>query len=345
MDIFKQDAFSLVSMLEAFEEVDYQPTTVRQLGIYPTERVYTPSVDIENRAGVLSLIPTSPRGAPIPDHRLTEKRKIRSFNVPRIAKDDTIHASEILGMRAFGRESEMMQVMAEVDRRINGPVGILRDVELTWENMALGAAQGLLLDADGSTLYDYFSEFGITQATELDFDLDNATPATGALYLMCQKVIKQMMVASKGAWTTQTRVIGLCGEAFWNDLIVHPEIQKLWELQIQGGFQDGLQEFLGYAQRVTYGGITFVCYRGTDDGSTVAIGTDKCKFIPMNAPGVFSKVFAPGESFSHIGGAGRDFYPLIVPDRDRDMWVKVEIYSYPLFICKRPAMLQRAKRT
>jgi hypothetical protein len=29
---------------------------------------------------------------------------------------------------------------------------------------------------------------------------------------------------------------------------------------------------------------------------------------------------------------------------ERNAWVKVEVYSYPLFICTRPEMLQRAKR-
>ena len=34
---------------------------------------------------------------------------------------------------------------------------------------------------------------------------------------------------------------------------------------------------------------------------------------------------------------------MIVPDDDRNMFVDIEAYSYPLFICTRPGMLQRAK--
>ncbi|MDZ3838713.1 MAG: major capsid protein [Rhodospirillales bacterium] len=41
---------------------------------------------------------------------------------------------------------------------------------------------------------------------------------------------------------------------------------------------------------------------------------------------------------------GLDLYAMTIPDRERNAWVKVEVYSYPLFICTRPEMLQRAKR-
>jgi hypothetical protein len=32
-------------------------------------------------------------------------------------------------------------------------------------------------------------------------------------------------------------------------------------------------------------------------------------------------------------------------DRDRDFWVRPEVYSYPLFICTRPEMLLEAKES
>lgn len=345
MDIFTGNAFSLVSMLAAFEEVDYQPNFMMNLGLFMTERSRTKSVSIENRAGTLSVLQTSQRGAPIEQHRKTEKRQLRSFTPPRIATDDTILADEIQDIRAFGRESELMQVMAEVNRRVDGPSGLLRNVELTWEHMGLGGVQGIVTDADGTPLFNWFDEFGVTQAAEIDFDLDNASPAEGALYSKCIQVRDQMRRAAKGAWNTNTLVMGLCGNNFWKNLIVHKEIQDIWKLMIQGGFRDGLESLLGNVARIRYGDIVFVRYWGTDDGTSVAVPTDKCKFFPINAPGVFKKVFAVGESFDHLNQPGRDFYPLIVRDRDRNMWVRIEVYSYPLFLCTRPAMLQRGKRT
>jgi hypothetical protein len=43
------------------------------------------------------------------------------------------------------------------------------------ENMRLGAVQGLLADADGTTIYNWATEFGQTIPAEVDFDLDAAS--------------------------------------------------------------------------------------------------------------------------------------------------------------------------
>jgi hypothetical protein len=69
-----------------------------------------------------------------------------------------------------------MQVQAEVARRLNGPTGLLSSVEYTKEYMRLAAVQGMVLDPkDGSTLYNWFDEFQITQAAEVAFNLAAGT--------------------------------------------------------------------------------------------------------------------------------------------------------------------------
>lgn len=341
IDIFNSDAFKLQTMLAALESVDYLPQRLGSLGIFTPNPVRTEDVSIESRNGVLSLVQSSQRGAPV-GKRATEKRTLRKFSTVRIAPDsDRILASELANIRAFGTESELMQVQAEVARRLVGPVGLQSQIELTLENMRLGAVQGVVKDADGSTIIDWFDAFGVTQATEIDFDLDNASPASGAVRKLCNQVVRQMMAAAKGVWTSATRVHALCDDTFWDDLTAHPEIRQTYLNQ-----QEASQLRDGNAyQTFSYGGITFENYRGTDDGTTVAVGAGKCKFFPVNAPGAFLEVLSPGEQFAHLGQLGQRLYPLIVPDRDRDMYVDIEAYCYPLHVCTRPAMLQRAKRT
>jgi hypothetical protein len=340
LDIFKQDAFKLQSMLRAIDAVDYQPQRLGELGIFTPNPVRTETVSIEKRDGTLSLIQTSARGAPI-KQRTTEKRNIRDFRTVRIAESDTIMASELANIRAFGTESELMQVQAEVARRLMGPVGLESKVELTLENMRLGAIHGIVKDADGSTIYDWFDELGVSQATEIDFDLDNTSPASGAVRKKCNEVVRAMMKAAKGVWTPGTRVHALCGDAFWDDLTAHSEVRQTYlNTQEAADLRSG-----NAYETFNYGGITFENYRGTDDGTTVAVHTDKARFFPVNAPGAFLEVFSPGEQFAHIGQLGERLYPLIVPDRDRDMYADIEVYSYPLHVCTRPLMLQRAKRT
>lgn len=341
IDIFKSDAFSTVSITSALNNVPFQPSFLRDLNLFAPRPVRTETVAVEERNGVLSLIQTSPRGADL-DKRGNDKRKIRDFRTVRIAKGDVLRADEIQNIRAFGSETELMQVVDEVNRRMNGPSGLMRDVELTWENMALGAIQGVVTDADASTIYNFHTEFGIAAATEIDFDLDNAAPASGAVRKKCSQVVRQMQKAASGGWIPgRTSVMALCGDAFWDDLTAHTEVRQTY-LNTQEA--SDLRKGLAFEQ-FNYGGITWVNYRGTDDGSTVAINTDKAKFFPVNGNGVFEVAYSPAETFDYVNTPGLPVYGLVLPDAKRNAFVELEVYSYPLFMCTRPAMLQSARRT
>lgn len=342
MDIFNANPFSAVQLTSAVDKVPYQPTYLRSLGIFTPCPVRTETVAVEERSGTLNLIPTSPRGADIQEQG-TGERKIRDFRTLRIAKGATIGASQIQNIRAFGSESELLGAMDEVMRTLAGPTGLRSQVELTHENMALGAVQGVVTDADGSTLYDWFSEFGISQDAEIDFDLDNATPASGAVRKKCNQVVRQMQVAAAGAWVPgRTYIQALCGDAFWDDLTAHSEVRETYLNTMQAAdLRDNNLPF----ETFRYGGILWANYRGTDDGTTVAINSNNAKFFPVNAPGVFEVAFSPLESLGFANTPGKEHYSLIVRDKDREMWIRPEMYSYPLHICTRPKMLQRAKRT
>lgn len=334
LDIFKQNAFSMLSMLQAIDNVPFLPQRIGQLGVFTPNSVRTQTVAIEGRDGVLSLIKTSDRGAPLGE-RTTEKRNIKDFRTVRIAKADTISASELLDIRAFGTESELVQVQDEVMRRFMGPTGLANDIEMTLENMRLGAIQGLVKDADGSTLKNWFSEFGVTQAAEVTFTMSGTTDS-GVIRNACNGIVRAMMRAAKGVWAPTTQVYALCGDNFWDALTGSKETRSIYLNTAQS------QSLLNGTAFETfrYGGITFENYRGTDDGSTVGIASDKAKFFPVGAPGAFLEVFSPGESFAYLGTLGTKLYPMIIPDDERDMYVKIEAYSYPLHICTRPAMLQ-----
>jgi len=339
MDIFADDAFSTISLTTAINQIEYKPQFLRSLGLFTPRPVRTEKVAIEMRDQTLSLIQTSPRGAPL-EEQAGSKRTVRDFRTVRLAKGDTVMADEIQGIRAFGTESELQQVVTEVAER---QMRLIDDIDLTHEHMLLGAVQGVLTDADGSTLYDWFDEFGVSQAAEIDFDLDNASPASGAVRKKCNQVIRQMQVAAAGAWVPgRTSVLALCGDAFWDDLTAHSEVRETYLNTMQAA---DLREINQPYESFRYGGITWVNYRGTDDGSTIAIGTDKAKFVPVGARNAFEVAYAPMEAFEYVNTPGRDFYSMIIPDRDRNMSVRIEAYSYPLPICTRPAMLQRAKRT
>ncbi len=332
-NIFENDAFTAVELTQAIEKVPFVPSLLGQLNIFEPEPTALKTVAIEKIGTKLSLIQTSDRGAPL-EQASKDKRDIRDFRTVRVAKGDTLNADEIAGVRAFGQLSELQSMQRELARR---NVKLMRDMDLTHENMRLGAVLGVLKDADGSVIKNWFTEWGITQAAEINFALGTSTTK---VRLKCHDVIRATKKASQGAWIEgQTQVHALAGDSFYDKLITHQSVEQTY-LNWQAAAD--LRQDTAY-RAFTFGGITFHNYRGTDDGTTLGITSTEAKFFPVNAPGVFKVAQSPAETFEFVNTPGRSLYNMLVLDRDRQMWAKTELYSYPLHICTRPEMLQRAR--
>lgn len=342
MDIFNDDAFSLVSMTQAIEKMPNVPSFLGDLGIFGDgEGVDTSIVSIEQKGNTLSLIPTSPRGT-APPMGTTDKRTMRNFSIPRIAKGDQIFAAEIERVRAFGTESELETVVAKVAQK---QAKLLTEVALTLEYHRLGAIQGVLLDSDGSTtLYNYFTEFGISAPTEIDFDLDNASPTPGALLLKVNAAKRAAIRALGNAYVPgRTRFLWLCGDTFYDQLTTHSEVRETYKnWQAAESLRGSLSSVFG---NFTYGEVEWKNYQGTDDNSTVAIGATKAKLVVLGVPGLYRRYNGPGETFETVNTIGRPLYSMLVRDNDRNMWVQPEVYAYPLHMCTRPEVLLSGRNT
>lgn len=351
LNVFRQDAFTSVTLTEAVERNPYKPTGIGALKIFEPKPIRTRALAVEQREGRLAIVPTSARGAP-PTERITEKRQARYFDCPRLATADTVYASELQDVREFNTESTMMQLQAEVGRRLNGPVGLTSTIEYTWEKHRLGAVQGILLDADGSTLYNWFDEFGIAQPAPIEFNLTASSPVDGALRTLCNQLVRKMARLSQGAFTGSTRVIGLCGDEFWDALVNHPDVTKTYynwlaaaELRRGTAFagDPGANPLATTDSMLTpmlFGDICWINYRGSDDMTSIAIPPAQARFFPAGAPGTFAVAWAPHQNAQWMGKLGKPIYVIPIFDRDRQEWWRQEVYSYPLHICTRPETLQ-----
>jgi hypothetical protein len=338
INIFRNDAFSEIALTSQVERIPHLPQTLSVMDLFTPNPIRTTALAVEERNGVLSLVPMSQRGQPTNAERTTERRKMRYFDVPRIFKGDTIHSHELQNVREFGQESVLMQVQTEVARRLAGPTGILTHLDYTEEYQRLAAVQGYLLDADGSVWYNWFDEFEITAAAEIAFNLDANTEYT--LLPIINDMTRSMARSSQGAFTTMTSVVGLCGDSFFDKFTNHVDVQKTYK-----NWSDAAQlRENGAFANFSFGGVEWVNYRGSDDNSTIKIPNDKVKFFPKNAPGIFEKAMAPGESFEWINTPGKERYVVPIFDRDRNSWWRMEAYEYPLFICKRPEVLRTGRQ-
>ncbi|WP_298981552.1 major capsid protein [uncultured Roseibium sp.] len=334
MDIFNNDAFSMVELSGAVREIEYVPQLLDSIGLFQDKGVYVRDIGIEKKGQKLSLIPTSPDGAP-PRQTTGNKANIRNFRTQRLTDAFTMYVAEVAGMRAFGSDSELMVVMTEYAERM----GEVRDnMDLTHEFHRLGALQGKLLDADGtSVIYDYFDEFDIAEPAVIDFQLGIAATSVRK---KCAEVKRKMVRAGKGALNNSTRIHALCGDEWYDNLIEHETVKRTYENWAAAA---DLREDRTF-ESFPFGGIIFHNYRGTDDNSEVAIPVDETKFFPVGARGVFQKYMSPADEFApFVNTKGQDTYALNIEDKDRQSWVKGELYSYPLYICTRPEVLQKAR--
>jgi hypothetical protein len=282
LDIFNQDPFSTVTLTAAVDKYPYQPQALGELGIFDDDPIRTTAAVVESRQGKLIVIPLSERGEE-GTQRTTEKRQARYFDVPRLRHSDTIYANELQNIRAFGTESELMQVQDEVARRLAGPTGLLKNLEYTWEYQRLAAVQGLFTDADGTVKFDWFQEFGITKPMEVGFNLPAQMP--NSLRPICNQITRSMARKAQGSFTPSTKVFALAGDAFYDSFVNHPDVIRTfinWSdaREIRGGNTGGA--FTAFE----FGGINWLNYRGSDDNMTIKIPDDKVKFFPVGAPGV-----------------------------------------------------------
>jgi hypothetical protein len=335
LDVFHNDIFSTISLTTAVEKLPFNPTGIGSLNMFDPMPIRTTALAVEQRQGQLILIPFSERGEE-GKQRTTEKRQARYFTVPRLMHSDTINAQELQNIRAFGTETELMQVESEVARRVNGPTGLTSNMEYTWEYQRLAAIQGMCLDSDGSVFYNFFNEFGITAPGATAFNLSAGT--LNSLRPIINGIVRSMARAAQGAFLPTTKVYALCGDAFYDAFVNHPDVIRTFvnfsdARDIRNGTQGAaFGEF-------EYAGVTWVNYRGSNDNSTIAIPTNTVRFFPVGAPGVFQVAYAPGESFEWVNTPGKPIYIVPIFDTARRSWVKMEAYSYPLHICVRPEVL------
>lgn len=334
LDIFKGDAFTAMSLTDAINKAPYAPGRAGMAVNWNESGVATTSIAIEEVGGVLSLINPTPRGGP-GGAIAKQKRTLRNLTVPHYQRDDGIMADEVQGVREFGQENQVKTVQSLVNSRLAEHA---RDFDTTLEFQRIGAVKGIILNGDGSTLYNLFTEFGVSQQAEVDFNLDAA--ATGAVRTTCAQVIR--MISKTLGMQTFSGVHAFCSDAFWDALIANAEVRATYLSQQEAS---QLREGTAY-QTLNFGGITFENYRGGvgDEEATPFIATDKAHIFPVGVPGLYRTVYAPADYVETVNTIGRPRYAKQFP-MPNDKGVMLEMQMNAINYCTRPRVLIKGKTT
>ncbi len=316
LDVFKTDAFSVVSLTDAILKRPYRPGRIGSLGLFRERGITTTSAVVEQKDGQLSLIATSPRGGPASAIGGTS-RTARIFKASHLEREAKVMADEVQGVRAFGSENSTQAVQDLVNERLTD----LRAMhEATLEYHRAGAIKGLILDSNGSTpIYNLFTEFGIRQQS---FELDLADDIRN------QSVAIQRLSEDELGADAVTGYRAFCGDTFFDALLEADAVQESLKYQASTLLRDDVRS--GFQ----YGGITWENYRGRV-GQVDFFPTGEAYVVPIGTS-IFATYFAPADFMEAVNTLGLPLYAKMFFDDDLGRWAAVHTQSNPLALCLRP---------
>ena len=332
LDIFRNDAFGVVPLSLAINNLKFVPGFLGKAGVFSERGVATTAVAIEERNFVLTLVPPTARGGPgttMPK----PARAMRLLRIPHFEIADTIMAEEVQGVRPFGQETGTEAVMTKVGERMQ-QAG--QSFEYTLEYSRIGAIQGIVTYADGSTL-NLFNEYGITPPTPFNFPLSGAT-SSGAVRAMCAAVIRKMGNNLDGI--PFIGVDALCGDNFFDALITSAEVRATYlatmdAQELRSGYVQGGQVWGSFP----FGGINWTNYRGYIGGNPM-VPTDSAFFYPTGVQDLFPTIYAPADYIETVNTTGLPRYVKQYP-MPNDKGINIDTQMNALNICSRPLALQQ----
>jgi hypothetical protein len=202
---------------------------------------------------------------------------------------------------------------------------------ITLENLRMGALKGVILDADGSVIYDLFKEFDITPAV-VNFELANAN---SNVKKACANVLRHFEDNLKGEFMTGVHC--LCSPEFFDSLTDHGKVKDAFAYSQQRAVLiDDMRA--GF----TFGGVTFEEYRGqaTDMNGVTRrfIAAGDAHAFPLGTVDTFSTYYAPADFNETANTLGQALYAKQEP-RKFDRGTDLHTQSNPLPMCHRPGVL------
>ena len=332
LDIFKNDAFSVIGMTAMVNKQPFVPGQVGASGLFEEAGIASTVATIEEMEGQLSLVAPTPRGGP-GETVGNDKRKLRAIPIPHFQRDDSVIADEVQGVREFGSDNAVRTVESVVEAKM---LRHTRALDATLEHQRVGALKGLVLDKNGNVALDLAATFGVTLPSVVDFALDTVTTSVRQKCFDIIDAIENELDAN-----VYSGIHAFCGNTFWKKLIDHKSVRETYLNTVQA------QELRGnlHTYKFEFGGIVFERYRtgakaAASTGSPF-IAADECRFVPLGVPELFQTRFAPADYMETVNTIGLPRYSMQW-EMDNKKGVQMEVQSNPLSYCTRPKVLYSA---
>ncbi len=328
---FDTGGYSLAEMTQAINILPNLYTRLAQIGLFRFEGVTQRSVIIEQFEGILSLLPSVPLGGPATLGQ-REGRSMRSFALPWIPHDDVILPADIQGIPAIGVSDAADPLLAVMNRKLTL---MRRKHAQTREYMEMNALRGIVKDGAGTTLYNYFSEFGLSQIA-VDFVLGTAgTNVQGKVRTVLRNVEDNLLGES------MTSVHALVSSEFFDKLISHSKTEEAYKFFAATGAQP-LREDMRRA--FPFAGILFEEYNGSVTLSTGVterlIPAGEGIAFPMGTFDTFTTYGGPANLLEAANTIGLPLYARQHLD-EKGRWIDLMTEASVLPVNKRPRIAIR----
>lgn len=345
LNVFSQDAFGVVSLTDAINDITPQYGYLGAMGLFREEGVMQRTVAVDFDPVTNQLLPQSQWGGPGVANK-TALGRSRSYSLPHFPVTDSILASDLQGRRRPGSDAVqdaqwvLGKKMAEMKLKL----------EQTLEWMRLGVLRGgLVKDGNGTTILDIYGDFGISQGTASYILGTGTTDVMGKI----AATKRTILTALRGELMTQ--FVAMCSDTFYDALVSHANVKAAFQYfqnnngqNLAGDYSAGsaVQSAPGLFAGVPgfkFGGVTWINYSGavTDStGSSVPmIDAGSAYVFPMGT-NAFRNWYAPADYMETVNTEGLPFY---AKQRfmEFDKGIQVECQSNPLPICLKPAVVQQ----
>lgn len=316
VDPFTPDAFALDTLTAAINHLPYAPGQLGRSGLFEEQGISSLTAYVEEKDGVLIVVPVAPRGSP--GKSITEgDRRLLDFPIPHLPHNGAVYADEVQGVRMFGSEDQT----EVVEQRVNEKLAVARrNIDYTIEIHRVKALTGVYVDRNGDDT-SLFTKFNVSQQSQaLGLHSTNRSQIRQKMFTVATKVETGL------GGIPYTGIDAYCSDTFWSSLLDDKDTRDTYlnqsqAAELRGDPKDSFTAF----------GARWMRYRGD---SSASLGSDAYA-VPTGVPGLFITRFAPADYVETVNTIGLPYYAKAEPMK-MGKGYEIESQSNPLNICTRP---------
>lgn len=321
------DLFTVATLTKAINTLPKPSTVLGDSKLFKAESTKHLHVVVESINGRLVLVENTNRRDD-PKAMDSKKRVRRVFEIPHLPKRDVLHPDD-LQVASFGESTEIEEQSKVINDKLQG---LKNDITATIEYHRVGAINGLVLDADGTTvIHNLYDVFKVKEKTvALDLNDPNADVRKSILEAK-RHAQKQLGGAVIKDWACY------CSSEFFDALTAHPNVQKAYVNYQEASDRLGGDNRNGFE----FAGVRFIEYNVevlSSHGKEIRyIAENTGRLVPF-ADGLFKEIYAPANYNEATGTLGKEMYAKAEERRMGKGW-DLEAQSNPLVICTDPSAL------